>query len=167
MNSNPWCPARSLSLHLIFCNRGTALLSQHAPSPPGMGEHHTPPTTLLLVWSSPPSSPHLLQSFIPVHPWAQGRDGFGLTTFHKSHPSNSCPVSGAALALLCSRGCRFLRCYGYRRVILDDHLRTLGGPAGGRSVPAVTPRAQDLTVEPPDPPGAPCAAGTQPFRRFF
>ena len=49
-------------------------------------------------------------------------------------------VSGATLALLCSRGCRFLRCSGYRRVTLDDHLRTLGGPAGGWSVPVVTPQ---------------------------
>ena len=27
--------------------------------------------------------------------------------------------------------CRFLRRYGYRRGILDDHLRTLGGPGRG------------------------------------
>ena len=25
MNSSPWCPARNLSLRLIYCNRGTAL----------------------------------------------------------------------------------------------------------------------------------------------
>ena len=38
------------------------------------------------------------------------------------------------------------RCYGYWRVILDGHLRALGGPAGGWSVPAVTPQAQDLNT---------------------
>ena len=64
-------------------------------------------------------------------PWAQGRDGFVLTIFHKLNPSNSCPVSGALLALLCSRGCRFLRCYGYRRVFIHDHPPDLGGPARG------------------------------------
>ena len=47
-----------------------------------------------------------------------------ITIFHKLNPSNSCPVSGAALALLCSRGCRFLRCYGYRRVVIHDHAAT-------------------------------------------
>ena len=41
-------------------------------------------------------------------------------------------------------GCRNAR--GYRRVILDDHLRTLGAPAGGWPGPAVTPQARDLTI---------------------
>ena len=38
-------------------------------------------------------------------------------------------------------------------MILDDHLRTLGGPAGGWSVPAVTAQAQELTVAPASPTG--------------
>ena len=58
-------------------------------------------------------------------PWAQGRDGFGLTTFHKSHPSNSCPTSALTHGPLCGPGCRFLRCYGYRRVFFHGHLGTL------------------------------------------
>ena len=64
-------------------------------------------------------------------PWAQERDGYVLTIFHKLNPSNSCPVSALTHGPLCGPGCRFLRCYGYRRVILDDHLRTLGGPGRG------------------------------------
>ena len=40
-----------------------------------------------------------------------------------------------AMSLTClsnrAMACRFLRCYGYRRVILDDHLRTLGRPGRG------------------------------------
>ena len=38
---------------------------------------------------------------------------------------------GAHARSVVRSGCRFLRCYGYRRVILDDHLRTLGGPGRG------------------------------------
>ena len=44
---------------------------------------------------------------------------------------DSCPVSGATHGPLCGLCCRFLRCYGYRRVFIHDHLGTLGGPAGG------------------------------------
>ena len=64
-------------------------------------------------------------------PWAQERDGYVFTIFHKLNPSNSCPVSALAHGPLCGPGFRFLRCYGYRRVILDGHLRTLGGPGRG------------------------------------
>ena len=64
-------------------------------------------------------------------PWAQERDGYVPTIFCKLNPPNSCPVSALTHGPLCGPGCRFLRCYGYRRVILDDHLRTLGGPGRG------------------------------------
>ena len=50
---------------------------------------------------------------------------------YKSNPSNSCPASALTHGPLCGPGCRFLRCYGYRRVILDDHLQTLGKPCRG------------------------------------
>ena len=64
----------------------------------------------------------------------------------KLDPSNSCPVSALTHGPLCGPGCRFLRCYGYRRVFIHDHLGTLGAPSGVWSGPAVTPQAQDLTV---------------------
>ena len=34
-------------------------------------------------------------------PWAQGRDGYVLTIFRTSNPSNSCPVSGALQQCVC------------------------------------------------------------------
>ena len=44
-----------------------------------------------------------------------------------------CVVSVSALTHgpLCGPGCRFMRCSGYWRVILDIHLRTLGRPGRG------------------------------------
>ena len=60
-----------------------------------------------------------------------GIDGFVLTIFHKLHPANSCPVSGATHGPLCGLCCRFMGCYmyGYRRVFIHDHLGTLSAPS--------------------------------------
>ena len=49
---------------------------------------------------------------LPFSPWAQERDGYVLTIFHKLNPSNSCPVSALTHGPFCGPGCRFLRCYG-------------------------------------------------------